>query len=288
MDSKTVTLNKGKENEFSVEIRKPTNRQLLESEKVYKKAFRVALEEGAMMRKRLSLFMKEQNIWTEDDDQKYENLLKEINILDYQINKGKDLDGNKLKISEAKEMAFELQDKRVEFRRLIAERQELDYMTAEGQAETERFSYLIYLCTYCDLTKKPYFSSYEDFQDKGNDPEVVEISSSAGEILFGVDPDYDDGLTENKFLKRFKFANNKNELINEDGKRVDREGTLVDEEGYLLNDKEERVNINDLPVLKENEDVEHAEFEDDLGVIKDGDKKTPTRKRKAKKEEKTE
>lgn len=288
MEVKELTLNKGKENEFSVEIRKPTNKQLLESEKAYKKAFRVALEDGAMLRKKLGAYMEEQSIWTEKNNEEYENILKEINILDYQLNKGKDIDGNKLKISQAKEMALELSDKRVEFRDLIGERQDLDHMTAEGQAETERFSRLIYLCTYDSLTKKPYFPSYEVFQEKGNTQEVVEISSAAGEVLFGVDPDYDNSLTENKFLKRFKFIDEKNHLINTEGKRVDREGTLVDEEGFLLNDENQRVNINDLPILNEEEDVEKVDFEDDLGVIKNGDKKTPTRKRKIKKEDKTE
>jgi len=285
MDHKELTLNKDKENEFSVEIRKPTNRQLLESERVYKKSFRTALEQGAMLRKKLGAYMEEQEIWTKEKNEEYENLLKEINLLDYQLNKGKDLDNNKLKLSQAKELAFELSDKRLEFRELIAERQELDHLTAEGQADTERYSHLVYLCTFDSLTKKPYFSSYEDFQDHGNDPEVVEISKAAGELLFGVDPDYDNTLTENKFLKRFKFADEKNNLVDEDGNRVDREGNRVDEEGYILNEEGKRVNINDLPVLEDGDDVEGADFEDDLGVVKDGDKKAPTRKRKTKKED---
>ena len=86
-------------------------------------------------------------------------------------------------------------------------------------------------------------------------------------------------------MKRFKFADEKNNLVDEDGNRVDREGNRVDEEGYILNEEGKRVNINDLPVLEDGDDVEGADFEDDLGVVKDGDKKAPTRKRKTKKED---
>ncbi len=60
-------------------------------------------------------------------------------------------------------------------------------------------------------------------------------------------------MTENKFLKRFKFANDKNQLIDKDGNRIDREGNKVDEEGYILNKDGKRANVNDLPVLEDDE-----------------------------------
>lgn len=274
----------GKEVEVEIEVKKPTNRQLLEAEKVYKKAFREALENGAMLRKKLGSYMKDQGIWTDEDDQKYEKVIKDINILDYQLNKGKDLDGNKLKLSQAKDMAFDLADKRLEFRDLIGERQELDHLTAEGQADTERFSYLVYLCTYDFLTQKPLYSSYEDYQNKGNEPEAVAAAKRIGELVYEIDPEYETNLTENKFLRRFKFANKENELINQDGHRIDREGNLVDDEGFILKNGT-RVNINDLPVLKDDEDVGKAEFEDDLGVVIVEEKKTTTRKRTVKTKE---
>ena len=269
--------------EIELVVTKPTNKQLLEAEKVYKTTFRKALEEGAMLRKKLSLYMKDQEIWSDEQEKQYEEVVKEINLMDYQLNKGKDTEGKKLKISKAKEMALELSDKRVEFRDLIGERQELDHMTAEGQADTERFSYIVYLCTKDFLTQKPYYSSYDDYQEKGNEQETVEAAKHVGEIVYEIDPEYENSLTENKFLKRFKFANEKNQLVDKEGGRVDREGNQVDEEGYILNKDGKRVNVNDLPVLGEKENVEEADFEDDLGVVIVEEKKTATRKRTAKK-----
>ena len=292
MEEKRITVKKetgeGKDKvvtETELIITKPTNKQMLEAERVYKGAFRKALEEGAMLRKKLGNYMTDQGIWTDEQEEEYNKVVKEINLLDYQLNKGRDLDGKKLKLSQAKEMAFELQDKRIEFRDLIAERQELDHMTAEGQADTERFSYLVYLCTKDFLTQKPYYSSYEDYQNRGNEQEAIEAAKTVGEIVYEIDEDYEGTLTENKFLKRFKFANDKNELIDKDGNRIDRKGNKVDEEGYILNEDGKRVNVNDLPVLEDDEKVDNADFEDDLGVVITEEKKATTRKRTVKKKE---
>jgi hypothetical protein len=54
-DDKVVT-------ETELLITKPTNKQMLEAERVYKGAFRKALEEGAMLRKKLGNYMTEQKI----------------------------------------------------------------------------------------------------------------------------------------------------------------------------------------------------------------------------------
>ena len=277
-DDKVIT-------ETELVITKPTNKQMLEAERTYKGSFRKALEQGAMLRKKLGNYMTEQGIWTDEQEQEYNKVIKEINLLDYQLNKGKDLEGGKLKLSKAKEIAFELQDKRIEFRDLIGERQELDHMTAEGQADTERFSYLVYLCTKDFLTQKPYYSSYEDYQNKGNEQEAIDAAKTVGEIVYEIDENYENTLTENKFLKRFNFANKENQLIDKEGHRIDREGNQVDEEGYILNKDGKRINVNDLPILEDSEKVDNADFEDDLGVVIVEEKKTATRKRTVKKTE---
>ena len=284
MDEKRFTTKDKNDKELDIVVKKPTNRQLIQSEKQYKQAFRDALEGGAILRKKLSVYMREQGIWTDEQEKQYEKVIKEINALDYQLNSGKDLDGKKLKVSGGKEIAFELSDKRVEFRDLISERQELDYVTAEGQADAEKYNYLVYLCTYDFLTQKPYFSSYEEYQDRGNEEVAIRASQEIGEIVYEIDPEYESSLTENKFLKRFKLADEKNRLVNTDGDFVDRDGGRLDGEGYILNDQGKRVNINDLPILEENENVDAVDFEDDVNVAK-ATKKRSTKKRPVNQEE---
>ena len=36
-------------------------------------------------------------------------------------------------------------------------------------------------------------------------------------FMYDLDPNYDKNLTENKFLKTYKFANEEDELVNADG-----------------------------------------------------------------------
>ena len=45
---------------------------MLEAERVYKGAFRKALEEGAMLRKKLGNYMTEQKIWTDEQEEEYD------------------------------------------------------------------------------------------------------------------------------------------------------------------------------------------------------------------------
>jgi hypothetical protein len=278
MEKRFTTKDKdGKELELVVST--PTTKQLLEAEKVYKKAFRQALEEGAMLRKKLNMYMIDQGIWTDAQEKEYVDVVKEINLLDYQLNKGQDQEGKKLKLSQAKEMALSLRDKREEFKDLISERQNLDHLTAEGQADAERFSYLVFVCTKDFLSQKPFYTDFDDYQEKSNDQASVDAAKHVGEIVYEIDPEYEDSLTENRFLKRFHFIDDKNQLIDKDGKPVDRDGNALDEDGYILNKDGKRININDLPILEDNETVEKVEFEDDLGVLTVKEAKPPKTKK---------
>lgn len=283
MEKRFTTEDKDGE-DLELIVSTPTTKQLLEAEKVYKKAFRQALEEGAMLRKKLNMYMIEQGIWTDKQEKEYVDVVKDINLLDYQLNKGQDEKGNKLKLSQAKEMALSLRDKREEFKELIGERQNLDHLTAEGQADSERFSYLVFVCTKDFLTQKPFYTDFDDYQEKSNDQASVDAAKHVGEIVYEIDPEYEDSLTENRFLKRFHFIDGKNRLIDKEGNPVDRDGNALDEDGYLLNKDGKRININDLPILEDNDTVEKAEFEDDLGVLTVKEAKPPKRKKAAVKE----
>ena len=59
MEKRFTTTDKD-DKEFELVVTTPTTRQLLEAEKVYKKAFREALEDGAMLRQKLNMYMVEQ------------------------------------------------------------------------------------------------------------------------------------------------------------------------------------------------------------------------------------
>ena len=53
-------------------------------------------------------------------------------------------------------------------------------------------------------------------------------------MLYGLDPDYENNLVENKFLKEFNFVNEDLRFINDDGHLVDSDGRLVNEDGRFI------------------------------------------------------
>ena len=83
-------------------------------------------------------------------------------------------------------------------------------------------------------TNQPYFADQKAYDSQMGEPWVVEASSELANMLYGLDPDYETNLVENKFLKEFKFVNEDLRFINDDGHLVDSEGRLINEDGKFI------------------------------------------------------
>lgn len=235
-----------------------------DSQLEYNKAFRKALDSGALLRQKLSDYMQEQGIWNEEKEKKNEEFINKISGME------EALQGGGIKLTEAKEIALKLREERIKFRSFLAEKNSLDQNSVEGQADNARFSELVRLCMLNPNTKKPYFQTQADYDGAAEQPWVIEAASELAGIIYGLDPDYDEKLTENKFLKEFDFVNEDLSLINTDGHTVDLDGRLIDEEGRFIayrtdegkadQDKEDRYYVN-----REGEEV--VKIEDPDGSI---------------------
>jgi hypothetical protein len=172
-----------------------------------------------------------------------------------------------ISLSIAKDEALKMRKLREELRELIAVKTNLDTHTAEGQADNARFNYLVSACTVYNDSKKPYFSSYEDYNSKSGTDLVAGLAAQnlAG-MLYGLDSDYEEKLPENKFLKQYKFVDDKLRLVNKQGQLVDSEGRLIDEDGRFINEKGEFVDKDGNTVDKKGDYViEFSPFLDDDG-----------------------
>jgi hypothetical protein len=56
-------------------------------------------------------------------------------------------------------------------------------------------------------------------------------------MLYGLDNDYESNLPENKFLKKFKFVDDKLRLVDKKGRLIDAEGRLIDESGRFIDEE---------------------------------------------------
>ena len=231
-------------NVVKILVKNPTAEQYRDSQIEYNRAFRAALDSGALLRQKINDHMVDQGIWGEDKEKQYQKFVDDISQQE------EILKGGGIKLSEAKEVALKLRNLRNGFRDLLSERNALDSNSAEGQADNARFAELVRVCMVNPDTGQPYFPSQTDYDSQADQPWVVEASSELANMLYGLDPSYEGNLVENKFLKEFKFVNEDLRFINSAGHLVDVDGRLINEDGqfiaYRTKKAEETQDVNEL------------------------------------------
>ena len=245
----------------------PASEENKEAQLAYNKAFKEALQSGAILRQKLQRVMNEQGIWDDEKETQYQAILQDLNEGEKRLSRGG------ISLAEARQLAIDMRRRRVEFRSLIAERSSMDSNTAEGQADNERFSHLVYVCLK-NASGKRLFKSKDEYEDNANQPYVIEAAGQLAEKLYGLDPDYDKNLPENKFLEAYKFSDNATRLINKDGHLIDIDNQgverLIDENGrFVAYDEEDKSYFVDKDGEKLNEDGDYeggfTPFLDDQG-----------------------
>jgi hypothetical protein len=215
-------------NEVVVVVKRPTPQCYNKSQIAYNKSFREALDSGALLRQKLTDYMKEQGIWDEKKEKQYEALVEEIN------EREEALKGGGIRLSEAKEIALQLKVKRDEFKDLLSEKNSLDNNSAEGQADNSRFVSLVSTCIYDASGNNPKFADVKAYEAQSDQPWASQAASELANMLYNLDPNYDKNLEENKFLKEFNFVDEELRLINDEGHLTDTDGRLINEEGRFI------------------------------------------------------
>jgi hypothetical protein len=250
IDGKTVSLS----------VVSPSLEDQREATKAYNTAFSDALKGKSVVRAKLDDLLVDQGLWDEKKQNKFTDLQSQVLEGERKLAKGG------ISLSEAKKTALEMKKVREELRELISVKTNLDTHTAEGQADNARFNYLVSSCTVYTDTKKRYFSSYDDYINRSADVVTITAAQNLAGMLYGLDADYEIKLPENKFLKDYKFIDEKLRLVNKEGKLVDESGRSIDENGRFINEKGEFVDKDGNIVTKEGDYVfEFAPFLDDQG-----------------------
>lgn len=239
---------------------RPNVKQRQEGQKIYNKAFRDAVESGAILRGKVNNVMREQNLWDDNKEAEYRKLLEKINGAERKIKSGG------IKLNQAKDLALEMRKDRAELRALTSERSSLDNNTAEGQADNAQFNYWVSSCTVYSETGKTYFSNYEDYLNRDDDPATGQAAGSLAMLLYNLDPDYEKKLPENQFLAKYNFVDEELHLVDKTGRRIDSEGRLVNKDGRYINEAGELIDIHGNRVNEEGDYVvEFSPFLDDEG-----------------------
>ncbi len=254
--------------EIKLKIKSPTALDQREAERHYRRAFKDACDkpDEFIPRKNIEKALRATGYWNDEMDIEYKTLLTELIENEKKILKGG------IKASQGKSLAIRNIRIRQELQKLNVEKNRLDNLTIEAQAENAKFDSLVASCTVYLDSGKPYFKSYDDYLSKKDSVAAWNAASNLAGVLYEFDENAETNTTEYKFLRKMKFIDDKNRLINKDGHLVDENGKLIDEFGYYVNEQEERVDINGNKVeLFEDNALDTAVFldEDDKPIVEE-------------------
>jgi hypothetical protein len=219
----------GVEKEFLVKT--PSLNDQREAQKIYNQAFTDAIKSKSVVRAKLDDLLEDQGLWNDEKQAKFTSLQRELLEGEKKLAKGG------FSLNEAKDLAIKMKGVRDEIRELISVRTSLDNHSAEGQADNARFNYLVSVCVVYNDTKQTYFTNMEDYLNRSTDSVGLLGAQNLANMLYGLDNDYETNLPENKFLKKYKFIDDKLRLVDKKGRLIDSEGRLIDESGRFIDEE---------------------------------------------------
>jgi hypothetical protein len=245
-------------NTLELAVKRPDVEQSKELQKIWFREYNEALNAGAPLRAKINDIARKQNLWDDDKEEEFKKLQKELFANELKLKKG----GNAgLTKNGAKEVALRMREIRQEIQALTSARNEIESRCAESLAETAKFSHAVALCTVNPTTGDKYFKNYEDFKERESEVAATDAARYLALLTFNLDPNYENNLPENKFLKDYGFVDEKLRFINKEGKLVDSKGRLIREDGRFINEKGELVDGDGIPVDEEgNYKVDFAPF----------------------------
>ena len=238
-----VTLDGGKK--VKVVVRNPTNRVSGEAQRIGAKVWTDCIRDGIMTKKELEVVMKSNGMWDKSTQESQDAIIADLRELEKKLYLGKK--GSKMKLSQAKDIAFEMRKKRLELRDLLASKIELEGNTAESLSENAKFDYLVANCTFYEDGKNVY-NSVEEYNDKSEDPIAFSAAATLAALMYSLDKDFEEKLPENQFLIKANLVNDDLALVNKDGNRVDTEGRLINDLGQYVDGDGNRVDIDGHPL----------------------------------------
>jgi hypothetical protein len=230
MKTKTFKV-KINDSDREVLVRTPSLNDQREAQKVYNQAFTDAIKSKSVVRAKLDDLLEDQGLWNAEKQKKFNELQKELLEGEKKLAKGG------FGLNEAKDLAIRMKVIRDEIRDLISVRTSLDNHSAEGQADNARFNYLVSSCVVYNDTKETVFSSLEDYMNRATEEVAILAAQNLANMLYGLDNDYESNLPENKFLKKYRFVDDKLRLVDKKGRLIDAEGRLVNEDGRFIDEE---------------------------------------------------
>lgn len=234
-------------------VRRPTAEMRVQSQLVYNKAIREAIEGGSILQRQLDDYATKLGLWDDAKRKKVEEIRENLRSLERKLKGGANTCSNK---EEAKNIAFEMRKLRWDLINVQQSRNELYPYTAESYADDARTKYFVSVCTLDNNTGKPLWKNYNEYISQSENPLGTLALSNFLELMYDHLQNFDADFPENKWLLDNKYVDEKyrpinkegklieldsGKLINENGQYVNENNQLCDSDGYLLNDNGEYI-----------------------------------------------
>jgi len=223
---KTFEITKDDET-IKLAVLPPTEKQLQDAEAKRINTISRLIKTGGkdlLSRVELEEFLRDNNIWSDKDEEKVQNLNEEIDELLSKLKKGG------ISVKEGRDICIYITEKRIEMLRTIAKRQSYDNATIESQAEQKRDEYLTYVCTVKEDDSELYWDSFDEFLEDAGSEAYNGAVKRAMDYLAGEDETFEKRLPENRWLKKYGYLNDQLQYIDrKTGERVDKNGDPIDE-----------------------------------------------------------
>lgn len=267
----------GTTTEINIVLKNPSNEVVAMSERYRAKVFNQCLMDGILTKPELSRMMTERGLWDKDKDTKHEEITTEIIKLEKDLYLGNGA-GKKRDEDMGKKIAIKMRQLRLDLRDLIAQKVQLEENTAESIADNAKFDFLVAFCTYHENGEKVY-KNIDDYNLKSSDAISFVAASKLAEMMYNIDPNFEKGLPENKWLTGQSLVDEEGNLVNEKGQKVDIDGRRINDKGEFINDDDQRIDRDGNLLHEDGTYVSQVEYVKDKPKPVTKKKTTRSRKR---------
>lgn len=267
----------GSYKDVEIVVRRPNNATISAADRYRAKVWNQCIKDGIMTRKQVERFLKDNDIWGEDQEKEQQKIAEKINALEKDLYAGVGNGDKKRKLSEGRDIAHSIQKLRGELRDLIAEKMSLQDNTAESLSDNARFDYLVAGCSFYKENGEKVYASIDEYNSKSSDEVAYAAAAKLGEMLYALDSNFEKKLPENKWLLEFKLVDENLNPIQNDV-LVDKEGRHVNDLGQYIDEDGNRVDRNGVPLESDGTYKMQVEYEDDIHTRPAIAKKPKTKK----------
>ncbi len=197
-------------------------------------------EAGFLMRSQVKDYLVASGIWTSEHEKTLKDLTKKTVELENKLVKGG------MPKTEGRKIALELAAARDEQILLMYKTTEFDEMTVEYHVENAENDYLFSTCLINENGDN-VFQNVDECVERFNEESYYrEAKEELRKLIYGdvtMESLYD-GRVEFKFLKNFKFVNDKYELQTPEGLPCDREGKVIENDPSEVNTNDRELNFD--------------------------------------------